>query len=71
MRIELLETVKHERDIYESGDVRTVPDGVGQYFCAQGWAKDVDGNVATGERDVNAARLAPVSALHVTGKGAE
>lgn len=64
MKIEMLEKVLHGRDVFEAGDVRTVPDDVGAYFCACGWAKDVDGNVETAERDVHAKRVVPESVAH-------
>ena len=57
MRVEITETkLRHhdkETDKHYSqvrGDVITVPDHVGVLWCKYGWAKDVDGNVATGER---------------------
>ena len=49
MRIELTHTVKHDGRMYTKGDVLTVDDGLGGYFCHCGWAKDVSGQVATGE----------------------
>lgn len=64
MKIEVLEKVLHGREVFEAGDVRTVPDDLGAYFCSCGWAKDVDGNVATAERDVNAKRVVPDSVVH-------
>ena len=58
MKVEILEpSIKHEIDgvlvTFEQGEIRSVPDNVGSFFCANGWAKDVDGNVETAERDVN------------------
>ena len=64
MKIELLETVLHGRDRFEAGDIRTVPDEVGAYFCGNGWAKDVDGTVATGERSTTEVRLTPDNVAH-------
>ena len=69
MKIELLETVKHERDTFEKGDIRTVSDGVGNYFCSCGWAKDIDGNVTTGERNTSEVRLTPNDAFHNNSTG--
>lgn len=66
MKIELLEKVMHERDVFEAGDVRTVDDVIGKYFVEMGWAKDVDGNIPTGERNTTEIRLAPDSAVHAT-----
>jgi hypothetical protein len=39
MRIECTTTFLHGADRFEAGDVRTVPDDMGAYFVAQGWAK--------------------------------
>jgi len=66
MKIEILEKVMHEREVFEEGDMRTVPDELGRYFCECGWAKDVDGGVETGKRDVNAVVLTPDSVAHAT-----
>lgn len=51
MKIEALETFLDGRNRFEKGDVRTVPDKDGAYFCEMGWAKDTDGIVSTGARD--------------------
>lgn len=53
MKIEALETFLDGRNRYEKGDVRTVLDENGEYFCSCGWARDVDGNVETAERQKN------------------
>lgn len=63
MKVEFLESVKHAIDdelkSFSEGDIVTVPDAVGEYFCSLGWAKDVDGKVETGERDTNKVVLTP------------
>lgn len=59
MKIEMLEKVMHGRDVFESGDVRTVDDDTGAYFCSMGWAKDVDGKVETVARDPKDVRVVP------------
>ena len=64
MKIEMLESVKHDGGEYLQGDQRNVSDEVGAYFCGNGWAKDVDGKVATAERDVNRKVLAPANVFH-------
>lgn len=69
MKIEMLEKVMHGREVFEAGDVRTVADDLGEYFCSCGWAKDVDGNVETGERNTTAAVLAPDSVAHKLNMG--
>lgn len=48
MKIECLTTFLDGKDRFESGDVRTVEDGKGAQFVANGWAKDVAGRVAMG-----------------------
>ena len=53
MKVEILETIKHERDQFEAGETRVVPDNLGAYFCANGWAKDTEGKVETAERDIH------------------
>lgn len=59
MKIELLEKVMHDRDSYEAGEVRIVDDALGGHFCAMGWARDLDDQVATGVRDTTAVVLTP------------
>jgi hypothetical protein len=59
MQVKILEeSIKHEIDgilnVFTKDEVRSVPDEVGQYFCANGWAEDVAGDVETVERDANA-----------------
>ena len=58
MKVQIIESsIKHEIDgvlvTFEQGDIRTIPDVHGEFFCKNGWAKDVDGNIETAERDVN------------------
>jgi hypothetical protein len=36
--------------VMEEGDVRTVSDAFGKYLCDRGWARDLAGEYATGER---------------------
>lgn len=69
MKVEILEEtgVKHvvdgELKSFSHGDVVTVPDAVGEYFCSLGWAKDVDGKTETGERNTDKVTLTPAKAL--------
>jgi hypothetical protein len=58
MKIEALESIKSDGYILDKEDVKTVPDEVGMKWCAAGWARDVSGTVATGERVVLNAKLA-------------
>lgn len=64
MKIELLEKVLHDRQVYEAGEVRMVDDALGAHFCALGWARDADGGTATGERDTTKRVLTPDSVRH-------
>ena len=70
MKIEILETFLDGKERYEKGDTRTVSEENGAYFCAMGWASDVDGKVATGARQQNGeARLDIRGSQHsVTGE---
>lgn len=42
-----------------AGDRFTVPDEVGARWCAAGWAKDMSGNVPTGERNIKPVTINP------------
>lgn len=51
------------------GDSITVSDDLGRTWCGHGWAKDLDGKVASGERKVTGAQLQPQKGRHTsTGK---
>jgi hypothetical protein len=76
MRVEILEerlrdTEPETEDTPEirydlqKGNIVDVSDERGEYWCSQGWAKDLDGNVETAERRVLNATLAPQNAKHV------
>lgn len=43
MRIECKTTFLHDAERFTAGDVRTVPDELGEYFCRLGWATAQDG----------------------------
>lgn len=64
MKVEILEDVRHGRELFVKGDRRTVDDDVGTYFCALGWAKDIDGAVETGLRNTAEVVLTPDSVSH-------
>lgn len=49
MKIECTTTFLHERDRFEAGDVRTVPDNLGALFVGLGWAKDASGDAPDGQ----------------------
>lgn len=61
MKIEMLEDVLHGREQFSEGEVRLVDEDVGQYFCSNGWANDLEGKVETGERRTDHATLTPDS----------
>jgi len=67
MRVEITETKLRDSgyDLTE-GDTLTVPDEVGASWCANGWAKDTEGKVETGERIVTGAQLQPKKARHAS-----
>lgn len=52
MKVEILEKtgIREAGVLYAHGDQVTVADEVGERWCGAGWAKDLDGNVETGER---------------------
>lgn len=56
-RIEVLENFSHGGHTYYGGEVRFVSEEDAQVACGAGWAKDLDGVIATGERDPTAKRL--------------
>jgi hypothetical protein len=67
MRVEITE--KRLRDggyNLSEGDTITVPADVGKAWCANGWARDTEGKVATGERRVIGAELEPAKARHTS-----
>lgn len=56
------------RDIaMEAGDVLTVGDTFGKLACEMGWATDVDGNVATGERRTGAVEVTAQNVISESG----
>lgn len=61
MKIEVLEEIRHGRDVFHEGESRVVDDDVGAYFCANGWAKDAAGAVETANRDPRAVTVVPDS----------
>lgn len=73
MQIKALEAIKHHDGvegrmlILAEGDVVTVRDEVGAYFCQQGWAEDVAGVCPTGERKPGVVKLTPDQVTQVIG----
>lgn len=67
MRVEITEQtgIRHDGAYFSFGDVVTVPDAVGAYFCGLGWAKDVEGKVATGDRNTSNVVICPENARHL------
>lgn len=72
MRVEILEERLSSEDsagrhhLLGKGDIVTVPDDTGADWCAHGWAKDVAGKVATGERRVDVVAVNPKKATHAS-----
>jgi hypothetical protein len=65
MRVEILEErLSSDGFAGVAGDILSVPDEVGARWCGLGWARDVAGAVATGERRVVRAVVTPHSAAH-------
>jgi hypothetical protein len=66
IRIEPLEKFNIDGVLYLPGEIRHVSEAVAQTACGAGWAKDLDGNIPTGERDPSAKKLqiAPVDHVH-------
>lgn len=53
MKIEITEQTGIKTAEYghmQHGEIRVVDNHLGQFYCANGWAKDVDGVVPTGQR---------------------
>ena len=66
MRLEALTTFIDGTDRFEMGDIRTVDDERGTRLVSNGWAKDLGGDVATGNAGSNA-DLTINSANHSSG----
>ena len=50
MRIEVLERIKHDGRVFDAEDISTVNKAMGEYFCDNGWARDLSGEYPTAER---------------------
>lgn len=60
MKVEVTEKkLSSDGFIASEGDRLTVPDEVGQSWCKNGWAKDLDGVCPTGERNINPVSINP------------
>lgn len=64
MRVEIAKGLKSDGYVLEAGDQVTVPDEIGERWCAHGWAADTAGKIATGERKVFNAAVEPATAAH-------
>jgi len=61
MKIKVLEEkFTHGRDMFYRDEVRVVDDALGTLFVENGWAEDLDGNVATGDRNKSHGRTLEV-----------
>lgn len=43
MKIEILNTFNHNGQAFQEGEIRIVPDELGDYFWRAGWVKDISG----------------------------
>lgn len=64
MRIEAIDRIRAQDDDgsdlrMEPGDIKTVGDNFGALACSQGWAKDCDGKVETGEKSRDSVTVQP------------
>jgi hypothetical protein len=66
MRIEALENFKTGDLRVTAGDVITVDDQIGRHVCAHGWAKDVAGEVPTGQRIPGVSTLSLQDGVHTS-----
>lgn len=57
IRIEPLEKFSIDGVLYHPGEVRHVDESVANTACGAGWARDLDENIPTGERDPSAKKL--------------
>jgi hypothetical protein len=58
MKFEALGPIKAAGYVLDAGDVKVnLPDELGAEWCAQGWGRDLDGIVPTGELKILDARL--------------
>ena len=67
MRIEVLETFRHNGWQYSKGDVMTVDDDIGKLACGHGWARDTDDVVETGQFTPGARAIQPENVRHDVG----
>lgn len=72
MRIKVLEEtgIRHGDLALSHEDQVTVSDELGTLFCEMGWAEDLSGGVATGERDLTPKTVDPqrlVSTMNAEG----
>lgn len=66
MIVEMLEDVLHGRETFAKGEHRRVSDEDGKFFCGNGWAKDLDGQVETATRDIHRTSLNVGGSVHAT-----
>jgi hypothetical protein len=64
MKIEILQTFKDGALVYTADDKITVSDDDGVRFCANGWARDMAGDTATGTPDTSPKTLVVKSIKH-------
>lgn len=64
MRIEAIDPIRDTDDDgtdirMETGDIKTVGPKLGRLACSMGWARDVDGNVPTGQKRTGPVTVTP------------
>lgn len=66
MKIEVTEPTGFlwQGERFASGDVRVVSNEMGAQVCGLGWARDVDGKVPTGTRDLAPKIIDPKPIIH-------
>lgn len=64
VKIEILSLIKHDGQEYLAEEVRKVAPDLARYFCKNGWARDLSGQIATGEPDTKPKTLTVGSAEH-------
>jgi hypothetical protein len=53
MNITAIGNVNSDGYIVSDGDIISIPDEIGKRWCSYGWAKDIDNNVMTEERNIS------------------
>lgn len=65
-KIEIIQQIKHDGQVYHAGETRMVDDKLAGYFCGNGWAKDSSGAIATGDQELGEKTLDIHNGQHAT-----